>query len=105
MDKMGQRHAIAKTLVLLYPFVIVFFIIFSVSIVNTAPTFRALAVPVFYGFGFLLFLRARLSVARSGTPISSGPKRMSPGYRLLYLSGYIIMVLSVFLTLGLIISV
>jgi hypothetical protein len=101
---MKQRHAIAKTLVLLYPFIIVFFIVFSVSIINTAPTFWMRAVPAFYGFGFLLFLRAKLSVARTGTPISSGSKQMSPGYRLLYRSGYFIMVLSVFLTLGLLIS-
>jgi hypothetical protein len=101
---MGQRHAIANTLVLLLPFIIVFGVVLSVLIVNTAPTFWLLGVPAFYGFGFLLFLRAKLSVVRTGTLISFGSKKMSPGYRLLYRSGYFIMVLSIFLTLGLLIS-
>lgn len=101
---MSQRHALANILVLLLPFIIVFFVVFSVSLVNTAPTFWRLAIPVFYGFGFLFFLLAKLSIPRTGARISSGSKSMSPGYRVLYLSGYFIMVLSVFLTLGLLIS-
>ena len=101
---MKQRQAISKTLVLLCPFVIVFFIIFSVSIINAVPTFWMRAVPAIYAFGFLLFMSAKLSVARTGTPISSGSKQMSSGCRLLYRSEYFIMVLSVFLALGLLIS-
>ena len=101
---MGQRHSIANTLVLLLPFIIVFGVVLSVLIVNTAPIFWRLGVPTFYGFGFLLFLRAKLSVVRTGAPISFGSKQMSPRYRLLYRSGYFMMVLSLFLTLGLLIS-
>lgn len=101
---MGQRHATAKTLILLFPFIIVFFIVFSVSLINTVPTFWGLTIPAFYGFGFLFFLLAKLSILKTGARISSSSKPMSSGYRLLYLSGYFIMVLSVFLTLGLIIS-
>jgi hypothetical protein len=100
---MGQRQAIANVFVFL-PFFIVLIIVFSVSIINTAPTFWRFAVPVLYGFGFILFLLAKLSVVRTGTPVSFGSKRMSSGYRLLYRSGYFIMVFSVFLTLGLLIS-
>jgi len=101
---MKQSQSIAKTLVLLYPFIIVFFIVFSASILTTAPTVWMRAVPAIYGFGFLLFLCAKLSVARPGTPVSSSDKQMSSGYRLLYHSGYLIMVLSVFLTLGLLVA-
>jgi hypothetical protein len=101
---MGQRHALANLVSLFLPFIIVFAVVFSVSIINTAPTFWSIAVPAFYGFGFLLCLLAKLSVLRTGILISFDSEKMSPGYRLLYRSGYFIMVLSVFLTLGLVIS-
>ena len=101
---MGQRQAIANIFVLLLPHIIVFFIVFSVSVVNTDPPFWRLAIPAFYGFGFLLFLRAKLSILGTGRPVSFGSKRMSPGHRLLYRSGYFMMGLSLFLTLGLLIA-
>jgi hypothetical protein len=101
---MGQRHALANLIVLFLPFIMVFAVVFSVSIIHTAPTFWRIAVPAFYGFGFLLFSVGKLSIRRTGILISFGSKQMSPGYRLLYRSGYFIMVLSVFLTLGLVIS-
>jgi hypothetical protein len=61
------------------------------------------AILTLYGLGFLLFLLAKLSVIKTGTWISFGSKQMSPGYRWLYRSGFLLMGLGFFLTLGLLI--
>jgi len=102
---MRPRHAPAKVIVAFLPFLIVFVMLFSISAIRAVPLVWRIAVPGFYGIGFLLFMLTRLSLPRIGPQFSSGSEQMAPRNRFLYYTGYLMMILSLFLFLGLLVAV
>ncbi len=74
--------------------------IIFVQIVSSAPRFYFWVFSVLYSLGFLLFLKAKLSLIMRGKLFTFGPKQMSRGNRTFYITGYILMVVTFFLMLG-----
>ncbi|MHC4618651.1 MAG: hypothetical protein ACYTEQ_12965 [Planctomycetota bacterium] len=71
----------------------------ATSLFARAPTHYILSVVVLWAVGFSMFLKAKLSVIRQGILCSFGPKGMSRGNRVLYVSGYVVMGISLFLSM------
>jgi len=73
----------------------------SVHLVSSAPNDCFWIMVALYSLGFILFVKAKLSLILGGKRITFGPKEMSPHNRALYIIGYTLMALALFLMLPL----
>ncbi len=61
------------------------------SLLTAVPAYYIFIMLLFWAVGFLMFLKAKLSIIRQGKLFSFGPKGMSRTNQILYVLGYVVM--------------
>jgi len=84
-----------------FPVVLIIIPVFiSASLMRSFPWVSYWTILSLLFLGFILFLKAKLSLIKEGKLLTFGAKGMSKSNRALYISGYILMLLSLILSLG-----
>lgn len=105
---MRRAELIFNLVFLVFPFalgIIVVTIFFLAKAMSSAPMFCVWGMLALYATGFLLFLKAKLSVILSGKLVTFGAKPMSQMNKSFYVTGYSLMVLALLLMMALVIFV
>ena len=101
---MFKESAIANVFIVLLPFIIGLFVVFSFNVVMRHPIFLICTSWALYGFGFVLFLISKLSTIKSGHLFSFGSSQMTRKNQIFYRAGYSLMILAFVVTISLIIT-
>jgi len=95
-----QREHIFGILIFVLPIAIGTPIFVSMSIASSCPWTCFAAILSLLFIGFMLFLKAKISLIKQGKLLVFGTKGMSKWNRLSYFCGYFLMLLAVILSIG-----